>query len=355
MNAVSVDWRRLALIVIACLILSASFFAPHLWLMQHYVPGSFQWDRGHTFLQQCESPLRRDIEPAMYWRLLPPLVAHTLRLPGNAPFALSWLGALAAATYVAVLLRRRRDDWRYVMGGTLLFATTSAVLVPVGWLGLNDGWVWLGLLSVAFAPGPWALPLACLLAPWVDERFIIGFPLAWLVQHADRNRPISWRSFTVWAWLLPYVALRLWLSSRDAVAAQAGRAIMAGAPAVALAVLPFAPLGWWMGLRAGWVAVGYGSATLPGSWRWILPTAAIATAGVMLALAGDVSRSIAILTPFMLLGCFLYAQRHPASAPRALLTLGVVNLLIPAMHVVAPHYDRIDSIPVELFRLLRHT
>ena len=52
----------LALITGGCLLLSILFFAPRLWLMRDYVPGSFQWDRAHTFLLQCEQPLRRDIE-----------------------------------------------------------------------------------------------------------------------------------------------------------------------------------------------------------------------------------------------------------------------------------------------------
>jgi len=82
-SATGVPLRRLVLITAGSLALSVLFFAPRLWLMQHYVKGSFQWDRAHTFLAQCEQPLRRDIEPAMDWRLLPPLAAHALHLPGN--------------------------------------------------------------------------------------------------------------------------------------------------------------------------------------------------------------------------------------------------------------------------------
>jgi hypothetical protein len=69
-------------IALACLALGMFFFAPQLWLMTEYQPGTFQWDRARTFLLQCEIPLRRDIEPAMHWRLLPPLVCHALHLRG---------------------------------------------------------------------------------------------------------------------------------------------------------------------------------------------------------------------------------------------------------------------------------
>ena len=126
----NVDARRLILITLSSILLSVTFFAPRLWVMRDYMPGSFQWDRAHTFLLQCEDPARRDIEPAMVWRLLPPIVCHGLHLPGRTPLAIPWLGVVAAATYVAVLFRRRQSHWKFVAGGTLVFATTSAVLVP---------------------------------------------------------------------------------------------------------------------------------------------------------------------------------------------------------------------------------
>lgn len=183
--------RDLALIVAGCVLLSILFFAPRLWLMREHVPGSFQWDRGHTYLQQCEQPLRRDIETAMQWRLLPPLVAHYLGLQGLVPLVLPWLGVLALLGYVAVLHTRRLPNVQFVFGGTLLVATTSGVLVPLGWLGINDAWVWLGLLAVAFGQVRWAIPTACLLCPWVDERFLIGLPLAWVIRCLDKDAPFS--------------------------------------------------------------------------------------------------------------------------------------------------------------------
>jgi len=158
---------RLRLIVLstaASLLLSVIFFSPRLWLMTHYLPGTFQWDRAHTFLQQCEQPFRHDVEPAMLWRLLPPIVCHALGLRGWAALAVPWLGIVCATAYVATLLARRLADLGFVFGGTLMFATTSAVLVPVGWLGMNDAWTWLGLLVWAFADSPWARLAACLLA-----------------------------------------------------------------------------------------------------------------------------------------------------------------------------------------------
>jgi hypothetical protein len=70
-------------------------------------------------------------------------------------------------------------------------------------------------------------------------------------------------------------------------------------------------------------------------------------------LASDLSRSIAILVPLVLLGCW-HIERHDfAAAPRRMLWLGIVNLLLPAAHVVHVKIDVISPLPLELFRLFR--
>jgi len=55
----------------------------------------------------------------------------------------------------------------------------------------------------------------------------------------------------------------------------------------------------------------------------------------------------------VLVGCFAFARREPARAPRLLLALGVTNLLIPAAHMTYVNIDLINALPVELFRLFR--
>jgi hypothetical protein len=345
-------WHDPGLAVLA-LALSVLFFAPHLWLMREYLPGTTQWDRAHTFLLQCELPLRRDIEPAMLWRLLPPLLAHALHLPGMTPLVLPWLGLLAAACYVATLLRRRLNDARFVFGGTLLFATTSAVLVPVSWLGMNDPWVWLGLLAVAFGRAAWAAPLACLLCPWIDERFIIGFPLAWLIARLDRGEHLFGRPVLTALWLLPYAAVRLTLARHDPATSEVTSAFIHQHVTQNIRLLPLVPLGWWMGLRIAWVAVGYAIWDLPRTRSALGAGVLLTTLGISFLLASDLSRSVAIATPLVLAGCFALARRHPGAAPRLVLALGVINLLIPAAHLTYVHIDPINPLPIELFRLLR--
>jgi len=353
MNSSSVNYRQLILIPLACLALSVLFFSPRLWLMKEYVQGSFQWDRAHTYLQQCEQPLRRDIEPAMFWRVLPPLVANALHLPGKTPLALPWLGLLAATIYVTVLLRRRLNDPWFLWGGTLLFTTTSAVLVPVGWLGMNDAWVWLGLLAVGFGRARWALPVACLLCPWIDERFIIGFPLAWLVSRLEHPRLLEFRAILQGLWLLPYAGVRLLVGWHDAATTATTETFLHLQLTQSVQLLPLLPLGWWMGLRAAWVATAYALWAFP--LRRAVPTAAclLGTLGVSFLLASDLSRSVAIITPLVLAGCFKMARLHPTNAPKMMAILGIANLLIPAAHMTYVHIDPINPLPIELFRLLR--
>lgn len=346
-------WWHTPGVAALALALSVLFFAPHLWLMKEYVPGTTQWDRAYTFLQQCEQPLRRDIEPAMLWRLLPPLVAHTLHLPGKTPLLLPWLGLFITTCYVAILLRRRIDDPRFVFGGTLLYATTSAVLVPVSWLGMNDPWVWLGLLAVAFGRSVWAAPLACLLCPWIDERFIIGFPLAWLLARLDRGEPFLGRSLILALWLLPYAAVRLTLNRHDDTANAATEAFLRLQYSQSIRLLPLVPLAWWMGLRAAWTAVGFALWDLPRARGASTTVVLLATLGISVMLASDLSRSVAVALPLVLAGCFAFARREPARAPRLLLALGVINLLIPAAHMTYVNIDPINPLPIELSRLFR--
>lgn len=341
-------WLRPLPCALACLVLTLVVFSPRLWLMRSEMPGTFQWDRARTYLRQSEAPFRRDIEPAMLWRVLPPLAAHTLGLRGKTPLVLPWLGIVAATAYVAALLRRRGDDPRFVFGGTLLFTASSAVLAPAHWLGLNDAWTWLALLAVAFGRTRWAIPLACLLGPWVDERFIIGLPLALLVRAAEREEPAGWRLLLTGAWLLPYAVLRLGVSLSAPAVAQPTREFLHAQLGTIAVLLPWAPLGWWMAWRAGWLALVYACRD-----RRLLAVAAVATLAISLALASDLSRSAAILAPLALLGVFEYQRRSPATAPRVVLLAALANLLIPAAHVTLNKFDLVSPLPIEIVRLFR--
>lgn len=352
-NPVRRPWWFIPGIAFVALTLSVFFFAPRLWLMTEYLPGTTQWDRAHIYLLQCEHPFRRDIEPAMLWRLLPPLVAHGLHLPGLIPLLLPWLGLVVTTCYVASLLRRRLDDTRFILGGTLLYAATSAVLVPVGWLGMNDPWIWLGLLTVAFGRVRWSVPLACLLCPWVDERFIIGFPLAWLIARIDQGEIIFSRQLLAGLWLLPYAVTRLVISWQDSSISAPTDMFLHNQLAASLTLLPLVPLAWWFGMRVAWGVVGFALWDLPRGRCVLTAVVLLGTLGTCVLLASDLSRSVAIALPLVLAGCFSLARLYPKSAPRILLLCGILNLLIPSAHMTYTKIDPINLLPVELYRLCR--
>ncbi len=344
------SWRLIALVTAGSIALSVVMFAPRLWLMRDYLPGTYQWDRAHTYLLQCERPFRHDIEPAMLWRLLPPLVCHYLGLRGWAALALPWIGVIAATAFVARLLVGRNADRRVVFGGTLLFTTTSAVLVPVGWLGVNDAWAWLGLLAVAFADSWQARFLACLLSPWIDERFLIGLPLACMVRLLDSPSTRGFRSLLPMLGLAPYVALRLAFTSNPEIAGPT-RAFLTSQIHQAATLLPWAPLAWWMGLRAAWLPAAYAIRLRP----LLLGGGSVVTLVICLLLAADMSRSAAILTPVLLVGVCKFSEEQSSVAPRVILLAGLANLLIPAAHVTFTKFDPIHNLGIELFRVLRGT
>ena len=312
-------------------------------------PGTYQWDRAATYLKQCEDPFRRDVEAAMLWRILPPLASKALGLRSHAPLLIPWIGLALLAWYAALTLGRVCNQAGFVCGGKLLVTTSSGGLVPFHWLGLNDAWVWLALLAVSFGKARWALPLASLLAPWVDERFIIGLPLALVVRTHDCSETLRWKSAAVpLLWLAPYVAIRLGLSFNPTVSRATTGFLTSHVRQVAV-ILPLAPIGWWMGLRIGWLPAAYALR----HQRWPLRTVVFATAAASLTLAADISRSIAILLPLVVLGIREYSREHPEEAPRKMPLLGTVALVIPAAHVVYTKIYPISPLPIELFRLFR--
>lgn len=348
----AVTQRRLFLIIAASLALSVLMFGPPFAQMQSYFAGRYHYPRTDDFLAQCKDPMRRDLESTtVQWRLLVPLVCKVLRLPGKTVLVVPWLGAVAVVGYVAVLFRRRLNDWRFVAGGTLLFATTAGVLSTTRSLGLNDAWVWLAIFTVAFGRAPWAVPVACLLGPWVDERFLIGFPLAWLVGRFERGKTWDWRATREALWLLPYAAIRLWLGRHDEAAHLASHLALAIYVPQIITLLPMLPLGWWMGLRAAWLPVAYACWTTPPGRRLLGAATLLFTVVNTIGLSYDLSRSIAIVVPVAFLGCFEYARREPNSAPRILFALGIANLFIPAVIVMDQDIDPMAPLPAEILRL----
>jgi hypothetical protein len=215
----------------------------------------------------------------------------------------------------------------------------------MGWVGYYDSLLALGLLAVAFAQSRWIVLAACVLAPWIDERFVIGLPLALAVRwHCEAPA-------AAWAWcrreaLLPvalvagYTLVRLRLGGSggsQTVAAYLEEFVFSGRISFGQRLF-----GAWSGLRLGWLLVG---TAFVGTWlataagrrspAIVLAAGTVLTAVVGLVTALDMSRSMVLVLPVVPLG-WRYAVRmawwrkfHAGPVTAAL------ALAVPAHHVIA--------------------
>jgi hypothetical protein len=327
-------------------------FSPHLNMLLDMRPDTYEWSRAGAYLAQCANPFTEDVEPAMRWRLLPPLVAHAMGLRGHLPLAIPWIGVVtlvgACLAWGEAWLRSRTS----AMAFAVVVATTSAVIVPLAWAGMNDAWVWLGLLGITLSGGRIGPAIACLLCPWVDERFIVGLLLAvWARSRLHPGSSFLREMLRHGAFLLPYAAIRGYptLAHGDPTSGAFLANVLHEFPTVMLR----AHLGWWMGLRAGWVLVAWSAVgaarqgRLPGELALGCATVAVSTF-----LAHDLSRSIAVVVPLLASGAVELARERPERAASWLFGLAGLNLLLPAAHVVLADVDVIHPLPVELLRLL---
>lgn len=314
-----------------------------------------EWRRGATVVWQAShlgEPVPDALHAAVQWRLLFPAVANVLGLPAGVLLGLAHVGALLVLGYVVTLLRRAGRDWNACAAAVLLFGAAGWFLASTSWLGYYDSWTVLGLLILAFSPARWALWAACVWAPWVDERFVLGAPLALgcaYLWRRDGTRGPAWhwlRDLAVPAALLgAFVAIRLGVL--------AGRSVGNAKVADYLAWLNFehttpgrVALGVWEGWRAGW---GFVAVALVLTWRQYGAAIAAALVGAVLAVAitglataQDFSRSLLFLSPVVVLG-FLAARENPENGPGAVTRCGTsrlamwsavaVTLLLPA-HLV---------------------
>lgn len=367
------------LMALACFGLLIFFFSPswgafRLWSRVPEMQGMIEVRRGASVLQQVSHPGAEIYDPlhrAIQWRLLLPWIGHLLRLPTAGFFALADLGCLAVLGYVVALLRREKlREWECAWA-VLAVGAASWFFTSTGWLGYFDAWLALGLLLLAFAQSRWAVWLACLWAPWVDERFVLAAPLALLCRYlilnsateTSRNQsattaqptratnpasepssppPPASVSFS-WAWdcgvpatlLAAFVVVRLGLLAGHSAAEATVSGYLTGRDFLN-APLSRILLGLWEGLRAGWIFVVVAIFRLRRR-----PVQAIALGGltVVLALIGlataqDYSRSMTLLLPSAVLGLVLAIRERRPGFFWILRAAAVAALLLPAHHVM---------------------
>ncbi|MBI5766187.1 MAG: tetratricopeptide repeat protein [Verrucomicrobia bacterium] len=359
------DWR-IAAIALAGALLALAFFAPRFlyWRLLYLSLPSTTSEviRAQANLVQLADPFARfdqDINQVLHWRLLLPIIGHTLHLPPPVYFGLAHAGALVALAMCAtVMLRHQMGAWT-ALGGVVLLATTSWYFVSIGWLGYFDSWLLVGLLAVVFARRTGPAAVAVLLTPWVDERLVLTLPLALLLrlsyrrrffeqeQDADRFRAAAWLGLA----LAPWLGIRglAYFLSTDAPTKNYFAGLIARQSEIPAAVYL---QGIWHGLRLAWlpVFVWLWSEGRGNPRRGVTAVALLAvTFLVNLFIASDISRSMSVFIPVALLGFLLSAA--DVRARRAIVLLGALNLVLPAAHVSGPQIWPIENLVVETRQL----
>ncbi len=333
---------------------SPPFGAFRLWSRVPEMVGMLEVRRGASVLAQMADPGAAIADPlhgAIRWRLLFPLLGHVAHLPGAALFALAPLGCLLTLAFMVTVLRRSGFSHREAGLGAVVLGATSWFFTSVSWLGYYDSWLVLGLLLVAFARSPWAVWLACVWAPWVDERFVLGALLALLCRHvvaiftgAGAPAARTWRrDYAIAAALLAaFVAVRLgWLGGPpgSTTTVKGYLATLDGQQVPWTRFL----FGAWSGLRIAWVLVGAAVALAwprPGP-ALLLAAAIIIVVAVGLGTAQDLSRSMMMVLPVALLGLLLARGRWTDGVRTFLPGAALAALVLPGHHVMT---DRVNPV-----------
>lgn len=309
--------------------------------------------RGVCVLLQVEHPgieIPDKLHDAIQWRLLFPIIGHVLNLPPIAVFGLAYVGCVATLGFIITVLRRRGAGFIESGLAALVLGAGSWYFTSVCWLGYFDSWLVLALLLVAFAETRWPVWLACVWAPWVDERFVMALPLALLCRYLHLTAkpgapPFVWKRELAW----PAGLVAVFLIVRFGLLA--GRSTSGATIGGYLAWLnghselsgSRVALGIWEGLRAGWWFVAAAVVQLwPRRSRALVlaaATAAMVIAGI--ATAQDYSRSMMLTMPVALLGVLFAVEAAAGWKAAALRSGAVAALLLPAHHVMS---DRVNPI-----------
>jgi hypothetical protein len=312
--------------------------------------------RGHFVLRQVEEvtpPIDDPNHAIIRWRLLFPLTGRLLHLPAWVTLGLAPAGCLVLCVALAWagwrLLPARRRGVAELGGLAVVAGATAPVFTSLGWLGYYDAWVAVGLLVVAHARSWWPVVLACVLTPWVDERFVLGLPLAlavrWGVAGGGGD---GW-----WQWFRREAALPVALTMGFALV-RLHLGGTAGSPTVEDYFRQFVAgtgvtagdrlVGAWEGLRAAWIPVAVAMLLpwWPGRERAgrLLAVAVPFTAVAGLVTAVDLSRSAVLLLPVVPLGGAWAAGWDGWRRWRWVVV--ALALALPAHHVVGRHAQEVD-------------
>jgi hypothetical protein len=299
------------------------------------------------------APIGHPSNNVIAWRLLFPVVWHYLKLPHWTYLALPWVGCVLVLWFVAGIADRELRSWWQTWMVTTLFAALPWFFVSTGWLAYFDSWLVLGILIAAFVRSRWAVGLACLLTPWVDERFVMALPLVVAVRAMALNwfEEQDWRSIlgdlgVIVAATIPCPAVRVvsWLQG-DPESTAYVRSHWEQAPSIPVARYA---QGLWSGFRAAWIMIAaaiWFVCRRAGLFRGAVFGFLVAASAIGgLFIAADMSRTLMIETPVALLGMLLWHHGHIRSFRCALPAILAANLLLPASHVVWTFTNPIRSL-----------
>jgi len=340
------------------------FFCPRfvLWKGLHLPLSWFnpEVNRAVDTLHQIQNPFDPIANPSnkvIQWRLFFPLLAHYLHLPNLVFLALPQLGCLLTLGWTTWLTLRETGDRLTALATAVLFGTASWFFVSMAWLTYFDSWYVLGLLLAAFHPSRFWLAAACLITPWIDERFVLALPMALGIRTVYFRREISFGDqpfmrdvlvcvLTVAPWVLFRIILIANGSDRSASTNFATQWQHLN-PGLVLD-------GLWNGLRGIWV---YAAIFFLYHLSRARPLASIYLAGstvgalvMNLSVAGDISRSASNLIPLALMGFFELCRQQPFASQKLLYALAAFNLVVPASHVVSSFTIPIFYWPYEMTR-----
>lgn len=319
--------------------------------------------RGYFVLQQAQDPGAEISDPdhkIVRWRLFFPLLGYVLHLPNGAVLGLAHLGCLILTLLlVAISLRHAttlRNPGREALSFALITGASAPFFTSMGLLGYYDSWLAIALLATGFARRNGIVLAACLLAPWIDERFVIGLPLALCVRRIVAGEAGGPRG----AWfkqeaLLPLLVVSLYSIVRLQLGGRGGSQTVEQylhdfvySQQISISQRLF---GVWNGLRFGWVLV---FVAIVGAWglrkKGMGMEAGLLLAGVTLTgvigmvTALDISRSMVLLFPIVPLGWMLATRLRGWSTFQVAPLLGISALLLPAWHCVGATSRPVDNV-----------
>lgn len=318
--------------------------------------------------RQLSNPLVRVDHPGhivVQWRLLFPSIGFFLGLPDRLFFALPLLGCFLSIMFMLGVSFRELTRWRDSVMITGIMAGSSWFFVSSAWLGYFDSWYIFGLLLLSFIRSRWVIALTCLLVPLVNERFVMGLPVALLVRglHLGYFSKEHIREFFVdcatAVLVLPFVVIRLSMPfSNDKMSSQIMQRFF-GSEWFSTSSLELS--GFWHGFRLAWIGLVLALFAAMEKSRYLGVLFLVAVLGTVvfgIRLTWDMSRTMAIVLPAVFYGWFFLAKKFSNRGTLVTLCLSSIllgNTILPARQVTtqfsypirwAPHeWDQFNNPP----------